>query len=113
MFLAIVLGTGPVLATASHAAATADPPDASAQNTTTLLAEHLRNSPANTLVAAILRDGHLTIEAHGRDATGRPVDGETPFRIASMSKSFTAALVVLLAERGTLDLDAPLTAAIP
>jgi CubicO group peptidase (beta-lactamase class C family) len=36
-----------------------------------------------------------------------PVDAETIFYIASSTKSFTALLAALLAERGVLDLDAP------
>lgn len=76
-------------------------------------AAYLDRWPAHAMVVAVLRDGDVAVRGHGADAAGRPVDGDTPFRIASMSKSFTAALVAVLAERGVLDLDAPLTAAIP
>lgn len=42
-----------------------------------------------------------------------PVDEHTLFRIGSITKQFTAAAVVRLAERGELDLDGELTAYLP
>lgn len=45
--------------------------------------------------------------------TGAPVTGDTPFYIASTTKSFTALAVVLAAERGDLDLDAPMVRYLP
>ncbi|HKI96440.1 MAG TPA: serine hydrolase domain-containing protein [Gemmatimonadales bacterium] len=45
--------------------------------------------------------------------TGRPVDGDTPFYIASSTKAFTALAVVLAASRGEIDLDAPFTRYVP
>jgi len=38
-----------------------------------------------------------------------PIQNEQPFRIGSLSKSFTAAAVLKLVERGQIDLDAPIT----
>ncbi len=38
-----------------------------------------------------------------------PVRRDQPFRIGSLTKSFTAAAVLLLAERGLIELDAPIT----
>ncbi|MGH7556392.1 MAG: serine hydrolase [Gemmatimonadota bacterium] len=46
-------------------------------------------------------------------ATGREVDEDTAFYIASSTKALTATAVVLLAERGELDLEAPVTRYIP
>lgn len=43
-------------------------------------------------------------------ATGAPVDADTRFYIASATKSFTALAISAVAERGELDLDAPLAA---
>ena len=43
----------------------------------------------------------------------RPVDATTLFRIASITKTFTATAVMRLVEMGKLDLDAPLTRYIP
>lgn len=46
-------------------------------------------------------------------ATGRPVDGDTPFYIASTTKSLTAFAVALSADRGELDLSAPIVDYLP
>jgi len=42
-----------------------------------------------------------------------PADAETMFRIGSVTKQFTAAGIVLLAERGKLEIDDPLTRFLP
>ena len=78
-----------------------------------LATDHLASFPAHGMVTAVLTDGQVEVRGHGRDVAGRLPGGQTPFRVASMSKSFTATLVMALAERGELDLDAPLTVAIP
>lgn len=56
----------------------------------------------------VSRDGQV-LYAGGRGvadlATGRPLDERTTFDIASVSKQFTAAAVVLLAADGVVDLD--------
>lgn len=65
------------------------------------------------VAAAVIRDGAVTFEASGVDGRGDAVDEHTPFRVASMSKSFTAALVMRLVERGRVDLDAPVHVLLP
>jgi CubicO group peptidase (beta-lactamase class C family) len=45
--------------------------------------------------------------------SGRGVTADTPFYIASSTKAFTALAVVLLAEKGQIDLDAPLSRYLP
>ncbi|MFW6078728.1 MAG: serine hydrolase [Gemmatimonadota bacterium] len=45
--------------------------------------------------------------------TGRPVSGETPFYIASTTKSLTALAAVLAAHRDDLDLDSPMVRYLP
>jgi len=45
--------------------------------------------------------------------TGRPVDGSTLFQVASTSKPFTAVAIMQLAERGVLNIDAPIINYIP
>ncbi|ANY09013.1 serine hydrolase domain-containing protein [Pseudonocardia sp. HH130630-07] len=57
--------------------------------------------------------GRATTVPYGRTSDGDPVTGDTPFRIASMSKAFTALAVQRLAEQGRLDLDGPVAAALP
>ena len=60
---------------------------------------------------ALLRDGELQhVEGVGEAVvgSGQVPDSGTVFRIASMTKSFTAAAVLLLRDRGLLRLDDPL-----
>jgi CubicO group peptidase (beta-lactamase class C family) len=45
--------------------------------------------------------------------TGRPAGSGTPYRIGSVTKTFTAALVLLLAERGLLDVEEPVRRYLP
>lgn len=47
------------------------------------------------------------------DETGRPVTVQTPFRIGSITKSFTALAVMQLAEAGKIELDAPVRRYLP
>lgn len=46
-------------------------------------------------------------------ATGAPIDARTPFRLASVSKQFTAMIVMMLAERGALAYDDPIARFVP
>ncbi len=54
-----------------------------------------------------------SIWALGLDENGRLVDAETPHRVASISKLFTATCAMALAERGQVDLDAPVQRYLP
>lgn len=47
------------------------------------------------------------------DEAGRPPRADTAFRIASCTKSFTAAAVLILRDRGLLDLDSEVSAHLP
>jgi len=49
----------------------------------------------------------------GRDATGQPVTADTPMRVASVSKSFTAAAVMTLVDEGRVVLDRPVATYLP
>jgi CubicO group peptidase (beta-lactamase class C family) len=64
---------------------------------------------------AIVRDGDVVyLKGYGRaDDQGRLVTPQTPFVLASVSKSFTALAVMQLVEAGQIDLDAPLTTYLP
>lgn len=55
----------------------------------------------------------LYVRGFGAAADGAPVTPRTQFRIASLSKSFTAAVVNRLVESGRVDLDAPVRAYLP
>lgn len=62
------------------------------------------------LVVGITRNGQHEILAIGQTARtdGKPVDGDTLFELGSVSKTFNVTLAALAAERGRLDLNAPL-----
>lgn len=47
------------------------------------------------------------------DETGRPVTAQTPFRIGSITKSFTALAIMQLVEAGKIELDAPVQRYLP
>ena len=55
------------------------------------------------------------LECHGQAVIDppAPITPDTPFELASTSKIFTAAAVMLLAEQGALELDAPAQAFVP
>ncbi len=66
--------------------------------------------PAVGLAVGVVRDGRLeTFCGHGFAdiRTKRPITPDTVFRIASISKTFTAIAVMQLWENGLVDLDAP------
>lgn len=67
-------------------------------------------------VYGIVQDGKLVlVEGLGvRDPqTGAGVDGDTRFRIASMSKAFTALAILKLRDEGKINLDAPASRYVP
>ncbi|HEY6747837.1 MAG TPA: serine hydrolase domain-containing protein [Mycobacteriales bacterium] len=55
----------------------------------------------------------VLVKGYGTAGAGRPVTATTQFRIASLSKSFTATAVLQLAEAGRIDLDAPVRRYLP
>ena len=79
--------------------------------------ERLRRDRAIPGVAwGVLRDG-LLVHAGGagtaRDGEDRRPDADTVFRIASMTKSFTATTVLVLRDEGRLRLDDPVAVHVP
>ena len=74
------------------------------------IAHVLNRRPAVGLAVAIVRQGALaSFAAHGLAdiPSRRPVTRDTVFRIASITKTFTAVAVMQLWEQGLVDLDAP------
>jgi len=67
------------------------------------------------VVVGVLRDGERETRAYGVTSleTGYPVRTDTLFPIGSISKVYTAALVMTLVDDGTLDLDAPVVTYLP
>jgi D-alanyl-D-alanine carboxypeptidase len=73
-------------------------------------------APAGIPIARIeSTDGSWCWEtaATGADAAATPVRPSTPFHLASLTKMYTAALVLRLAAHGRLALTAPVTAHLP
>ncbi|ATE52371.1 serine hydrolase [Actinosynnema pretiosum] len=66
------------------------------------------------LAVAVTHDGRtLHAEGRGHLGDGTPVTATTPMPVASLSKSMTALVVVQLAERGRIDLGAPVRDQLP
>lgn len=68
------------------------------------------------LIYGVMVDGqlvHVMAEGKAHLGAGRVVERDTRFRIASMTKSFTALAVLLLRDEGKLSLDDPLTRHFP
>ena len=72
------------------------------------LAERLRAEAGpgrHGLVAAVVRDGQVTVAGIGDDGHGEPVGATTPFEVGSITKTFTGALLVELERRGVVRAD--------
>lgn len=74
-----------------------------------------RAAPLAFAVAVVQGDRVVHLGGYGSSAAtpARPVTPATAFYIASSTKSFTALVALLLAERGLVDLDAPITSYAP
>jgi CubicO group peptidase (beta-lactamase class C family) len=70
----------------------------------------LNRHPVVGMAIGVVRNGRLDFfHAHGFAdiASATPIDQDTVFRVASITKTFTAIAVLQLVERGLLDLDLP------
>ena len=67
------------------------------------------------IVVGVLRDGEVATRAFGvaKLTSGEVLRDDALFRVASISKVFTATLAMLLADDGLLDLDAPVARYLP
>ncbi|WP_344026161.1 serine hydrolase domain-containing protein [Pseudonocardia kongjuensis] len=101
----------PVAAQAAAARAAAAPAGPGPRAAVQAYAE--RFAVPATVAVLVDREGAVTTVPHGVTSEGAPVTADTPFRIASMSKAFTAVAVLQLAEAGRIDLDGPVAAALP
>ena len=66
-------------------------------------------------VSVVVTHGDRVVHAagYGEDSEGAPVTADTPMRIASVSKSFTAMAVMTLVEDGRIALDEPVADQLP
>lgn len=72
--------------------------------------EILNHWPAVGLAMGVIRNGRLeSFDGHGLAdiASNTPITEDTVFRMASITKTFTAIAVMQLVEQGLVDLDAP------
>jgi CubicO group peptidase (beta-lactamase class C family) len=73
-----------------------------------------RGSGIPGIALAIVTEGRPThVRGFGHDGRGRPITGDTPFPIGSLTKSFTALLVRQAIDAGRLDADAPVQRYLP
>jgi len=78
------------------------------------LGEQLRVSAIPGAAVAVTRgDQVLMVRGYGHDSSGEAVTGDSLFRIASLSKSFTALAVMQLVDAGLLHLDDPVQDHLP
>lgn len=81
-----------------------------------LMGDYLTASTAPGVAYGVVRDGALVHSGGAgvaRLGDDSPPDADTVFRIASMTKSFTAAAILMLRDRGELILDAPVSTYVP
>lgn len=78
------------------------------------LRPHIDSGEVPGLVALVARGEDVHVEALGTQGTdGRPMERDSVFRAASITKPLTAALTMLLVEDGRLELDAPVGDLLP
>ncbi|GII93346.1 serine hydrolase domain-containing protein [Sinosporangium siamense] len=65
------------------------------------------------VAAAVINGSSVETIVRGRDGDGNAVTARTRFRIGSMSKSMTAAAIMLLVDRGRISLDEPVVKVLP
>lgn len=68
--------------------------------------EFRRQTGVPGVAVAVLQGGQMTVQSLG-------VSPQARFKVASVSKSFTAAVILRLADQGKLDLDRPVTQYVP
>src|SRR5689334_6872333 len=67
------------------------------------------------VTVGVLMEGEETVVTHGvtNVANPQPVDRDTLFHIASVSKTFTATALLRLVDQGKVELDAPVRRYVP
>ncbi|MGD9892590.1 MAG: serine hydrolase domain-containing protein, partial [Dehalococcoidia bacterium] len=80
-----------------------------------LVSEQMREWSVPGVVVGILHDGQIETWGFGVTSieTEQPVTGDTLFQIGSITKVFTATLIMQLVDEGRLDLDAPVRSVLP
>ncbi|HEU0067300.1 MAG TPA: serine hydrolase domain-containing protein [Sphingomonas sp.] len=80
-----------------------------------LVAKALADTGVPSASIAVVRNGRIVLaKAYGRQSDAMPVArADAPYQIASVSKQFTAAALLLLEDDGKLDLDDPVSKYLP
>lgn len=104
--LAAIIGAGLALAPVATAPARAATPALDIAAIDRTIEERLAAAPIpGAAVAITAGDRIVHVRGFGEASDGRPVTGDTLFRVGSLSKSFTALAVMQLVESHRLDLD--------
>ena len=96
--------------------AAAQDPARTGDRLSALIEPALRKSGAPSVSVAVVENGQVSFaKAFGSAniAAGRAADANTRYAVGSISKQFTAAMVLLLAEQGKLTLDDPVSKYFP
>ena len=107
---------GTTSATAQSEQADIDLTDASLSEKIDLIFEDYANSTSPGCAVGVSQDGtYIHSKGYGLANLehGIPITGQSVFRIASVSKQFTALAIAILADRGELDLDADVHTYLP
>ncbi len=110
-YVLVILMMG--LAALSHAVMShAVAPPASLE---TVIVSQMKAAGAPGMAYALVKNDAMHTDAHGQLLihTAKPVTPDTPFRIGSISKSFTAMAVMQLVEAGKVKLDDPISNYLP
>ena len=107
LLLSLLLGVGLPVGVAGAAVGAEDPRPLDAGALDGFLQDQIDSGLPGVAVAITQGDRVLFVRGYGHDSAGARIGEETPFRIASLSKSFTALAVMQLVEDGRLRLDDP------
>src|SRR5688500_14432036 len=111
--IALIVATVAVLGCATSRPLPVNPSDAAAQDIIRFTDRVLREFPESpSLGVAVVHDGQpLLVRGFGRRdvEANLSADENTVYYIASSTKSYVGLLAALLAHRGVVDLDAPIT----
>jgi len=78
-----------------------------------LLDQRVAANPGTGIIVAVVKDGVTTMYQAGTSGTARPLDEHTLFEIGSVTKTFTATALAIMAHDGTLALTDPVQRYLP
>ncbi len=107
LLVCLLFGLGLPVGVSGAAVAAEDPRALDARAVDAYLQDQVDAGLPGVAVAITRGDRVLFVRGYGHDSAGARIGEETPFRIASLSKSFTALAVMQLVEDGRLGLDDP------